>query len=240
MDYAGDVAFLQRLFRRYMKRKPRFLLDIGCGTGSHGLLFVRRGYEVTGLDASASMLAVARRKSRPEDDPLHLIHGDMRSFRLGRMFDAAVCMFGAFGYLLGERDVTGCLTSVRRHLAPDGLFVFEYWQTSAVRPNHQSWLDRSAEENEIIRFSESRFDSRRSRLAMDFRFLVIANRRVLDRFSERHVARTYTRGEIGRFLRKTGFGRVGEFGVTPKLKQFRRVTPETFRIMAIARPRAQS
>ena len=239
VDYEGDVSFLQRIFRRYTHRRPRSLLDLGCGTGNHALPFLRRGFEVTGLDASGPMLAVARRKARAERLPLRLVQGDMRSFHLGRTFDVAVSMFGAFGYVLPDQDVLGCLRSVRRHLSPDGLFVFEYWHTSGVRPGIQSWMHRKGEGREILRLSEGQFDAKRSRLAMDFRFFVFRDRRILDRFDERHVVRTYTRPEMGRLVRRTGFDRLAEFAVTPSRKDFRRPTRETFRIMMVVGPRAQ-
>ncbi len=38
------------------------LLDVGCGTGDHLLLFRRKGCDVTGIDPSPFMLDVARRK----------------------------------------------------------------------------------------------------------------------------------------------------------------------------------
>ena len=90
VDYDGDVAFLNRLFRRYMHRKPKSLLDLGCGTGNHDLPLLRRGFDVTGLDASGPMLAVARRKARAARLPLRLVRGDMRSFNLGRSFDGGL------------------------------------------------------------------------------------------------------------------------------------------------------
>jgi SAM-dependent methyltransferase len=186
------------------------------------------------------MLAVARGKARAERLPLRLVQGDMRAFHIGRTFDVAVSMFGAFGYVLPDRDVLGCLRSVRRHLAPDGLFVFEYWQTSGVRPGIQSWILRKGEDYEILRLSEAQFDAKRARLAMDFRFFVYRDGRSLDRFDEKHVVRTYTRPEMGRFVRRTSFDRLAEFAVTPSRKDFRRATPKTFRIMLVARPRAQS
>ena len=239
MDYEGDLALLLRLFRRYMHRRPHSLLDLGCGTGNHDLPLLRRGYEVTGLDGSNAMIAIARRKARAERLPLRLVRADMRSFNLGRTFDVAISMFGAIGYVLADRDVAGCFRSVARHLSEDGLLVFEYWQTSGVKPKVQDWLHRKADGREILRLSESRFDSRRSRLSIDFRFLVFRGRRILDRFNERHVIRTHTRQNMARLLEQAGFDRLAEFAVAPGQKQFRQIRRGTFRIMAVARPRAQ-
>ena len=36
------------------------ILDVGCGTGRHAVELARRGYQVTGLDFSAGMLAEAQ------------------------------------------------------------------------------------------------------------------------------------------------------------------------------------
>lgn len=234
VDYEGDVDFLERVFRRFRER-PKTILDLGCGTGNHDFPLARHGYEVTGIDQSRDMLALARKKTTRVRQRPKFTLARMQSFRLGQKFDAAICMFGAFEYLLSLQEVSRCLRSVRAHLVSQGLFVFEYWQTSGVRPGIQSWIDRITDGREIIRLSESRFDSRKSRLAMDFRFLVLRGRKVLDRFSERHVVRTYTRQEMGLLLRETGFDRIGEFAVTPKRKRFRQVTPSAFRIMAVAR-----
>ncbi len=40
------------------------ILDVGCGTGRHSIELTRRGYSVTGIDLSESMLAFAREKAR--------------------------------------------------------------------------------------------------------------------------------------------------------------------------------
>lgn len=122
VNYEGDVDFLEVVFRRRMRPPPRSVLDLGCGTGNHDLPLASRGYEVTGLDRSAHQLAIARRKARTAGLEVHFVRGDMRSFALGQTFDAAVCMFGAFGYLTRASDVAQCLRSVGRHLRTGGLF----------------------------------------------------------------------------------------------------------------------
>ncbi|MDP2268350.1 MAG: methyltransferase domain-containing protein [Deltaproteobacteria bacterium] len=43
-------------------RRGERLLDVGCGTGEHLVLFKNSGCNVTGIDSSAPMLAVARQK----------------------------------------------------------------------------------------------------------------------------------------------------------------------------------
>jgi len=240
VDYEGDVDFLERVFRRF-RRKPRTILDLGCGTGNHDLPLARRGYEVTGIDRSQAMLVRARRKAAAAGVEVRFIRGDMPSVDLGRTFDAAVCMFGAFGYLLTPRDIARCLRSVRRHLSSTGLFVFEFWQGSAARPSpYPSWTHKRDSDLEIVRLEVSRFDPRTGRLPIEFRFFVLRDGRVLDRFDEVHVVQTHDRDEMRDLLRRSGFDLAGVFAATNARKGFEPATNETFRAMAVARPRAQS
>src|SRR5262249_32834003 len=80
----GDYA--ERLWERF-GAQPRSVLDVACGTGNVLLELRRRGYQVAGVDNSAAMLAIARRKAGPA---VPLSCQDMRCFSLDRAFDAAV------------------------------------------------------------------------------------------------------------------------------------------------------
>jgi SAM-dependent methyltransferase len=52
----------QILLRLLQPVKGERVLDIGCGTGRHLVMFLNMGLDVTGLDASPHMLEMARRK----------------------------------------------------------------------------------------------------------------------------------------------------------------------------------
>ena len=55
-DYAGEAKYILALFRIHLRRKPKNLLDLGCGTGSHALVWSRNGVAVTGLERSSVMI----------------------------------------------------------------------------------------------------------------------------------------------------------------------------------------
>lgn len=240
VNYAGDVAFLESVFRRWMGRTPHRILDLGCGTGNHDLPLARRGHDVTGLDRSPSQLAIARDKAKRAGLPVRFVRADMRSFELGQTFDAAVCMFGAFGYLLPPSDVVRCLRTLARHLRPDGLFVFEFWQSSAARPaGNQDWFHKRGPAFELVRLAEGRYDPRTRLLPIEFRFFVFRGGRVLDRFDETHVVRTYSRADMRTLLRRGGFLPLAMYAATTQRKGFEPVRNDTFRVMAVARPRPE-
>jgi S-adenosylmethionine-diacylgycerolhomoserine-N-methlytransferase len=56
--------------------RPSRILDIGCGTGDNVLRLCRKfpGADLTGLDLSASMLAIARKKLKKQHCPANLVH----------------------------------------------------------------------------------------------------------------------------------------------------------------------
>ncbi|MEQ3552798.1 class I SAM-dependent methyltransferase [Pseudonocardia nematodicida] len=131
-DYAHESAVVADLVRRHRPR-PGSLLDVGCGTGTH--LDHLRGHvgHVEGIDLTDGMLTVARR--RLPGVPLH--HGDMRTFDLGRRFDAVVCLFAAVGNLADGAELDASLARFAAHLTPGGVVVVEpWWFPDNFTPHH--------------------------------------------------------------------------------------------------------
>ena len=55
---------LEEAFKPFLALLPAHarILDAGCGAGRDGLAFIRRGFDVVGIDASPKMVRIARRK----------------------------------------------------------------------------------------------------------------------------------------------------------------------------------
>jgi ubiquinone/menaquinone biosynthesis C-methylase UbiE len=73
--------------------RNRVILDVGTGTGRAALLLARGGANVTGVDASEEMLAVARQRADAEGVPVRFLTGDAHALNFpDRSFDVAVCL----------------------------------------------------------------------------------------------------------------------------------------------------
>jgi SAM-dependent methyltransferase len=156
--YRREAARLATIARRYARSPGRTWLDVGCGTGRH-LEYLRSSYQVTGVDASRRMLAIARRRLR--EVPLR--QGDMRTFDLHRQFDVVSCLFGAIGHFSSVRDVHAALANFARHLRPGGVCILEPWiQPSAFRAGMVSLMHREEPGLVLVRVAYSR---RRGRLS---------------------------------------------------------------------------
>jgi predicted TPR repeat methyltransferase len=97
------------------------VLDLCCGTGLLGVELVRLGYRATGVDASESMLELAR--GRLGDDAT-LVRATLPDLPLDSAFDAAVSTFDGFNYLspAGLRET---LRATAGRLRPEGWLVFD-------------------------------------------------------------------------------------------------------------------
>jgi SAM-dependent methyltransferase len=128
-DRSGQIAFSLRMIPyldEVLQRHPasgRSLLDLACGTGTVALSFARQGWEVYGVDGSASMLAEARRKGEQTALPLAVSQQDMRSFRLPHPVALVTCLYDSLNYMLTLDDLRQVFRHVSEALLPGGLFL---------------------------------------------------------------------------------------------------------------------
>ncbi|HTR04377.1 MAG TPA: class I SAM-dependent methyltransferase [Thermoanaerobaculia bacterium] len=104
----------------HLPARPAPLLDLCCGTGRHAIPFAEAGAPPVGLDYSAPLLDLARRRDRYA----LLVRGDMRAlpFRDGS-FRAVVNFFTSFGYFRADAENTSVVSEIERVLLPGGVFL---------------------------------------------------------------------------------------------------------------------
>ncbi len=118
-DYAEEAAFYRRLFEAHCRRPPRTLLDLGSG-GGHNVAHLKATLTCTLVDVAPAMLALSRRLN-PECEH---VRGDMRSVRLGRVFDC-VLLHDAVSYMSSRSDLASAIATAYEHTAPGGVAMFQ-------------------------------------------------------------------------------------------------------------------
>ena len=99
MRFSGPIGRLiaasqEEVIARFLAPvSGRTILDVGTGTGRAAIALARRGGVVTGVDASAEMLAVARRTAGAARVGVTFARGDAHrlAFAAGS-FDAVICL----------------------------------------------------------------------------------------------------------------------------------------------------
>lgn len=118
-DFASEAGFVRDIIRHRHSRAAT-LLDVACGTGSITARLAG-DYQVSGLDLSPGMLAVARTKL--PGTPLYL--ADMTRFKLDARFDAIICAYQGVNHLLDFPAWESFFDCVYDHLNDGGVFVFD-------------------------------------------------------------------------------------------------------------------
>ena len=111
-DVHGEAALVADL-----SPGPR-VLDAGCGTGRVAIELAARGFDVTGLDIDARMLASARRKA-PD---LPWIEGDLATTRLEDRFDTVV-LAGNVLIFVAQGTEGAVVERCAEHLRPGGIVI---------------------------------------------------------------------------------------------------------------------
>jgi SAM-dependent methyltransferase len=104
--------------------KKGCLLDLGCGPGLYCEELHRLGFEVTGLDFSASSIAYARAHARENRLPIEYIHADYLELKLRQRFDVATLIYGDI-CVFPDRQRDRLISRVHRALKPNGFFIFD-------------------------------------------------------------------------------------------------------------------
>lgn len=232
-DYEAECDFIETLFCKHSYR-PTTILDIGCGTGGHALILAKRGYRVTGIDRSDSMLDIAKTKAKDSGLEIEFIKGDLTNISIDRKFDAIICMFAVMSYQISNSAVAAVCRLAKESIAPEGSFMFDCWHGSAVlldRPDVRI-KEITLDNNErIIRFTEPEIEIINHTVKVNFRIWRIKNNKFTETH-EVHRMRFLFPQEIKYFLEVAGFQKVD---IYPFLGLDRELTEEDWNMMVVGR-----
>jgi len=118
---SAQVDFIES---RLGLQPPAKIVDLGCGHGRHSIELAKRGHDVTGVDLVEGFLDVARKDAEAQAVDVKFVRGDMGTFVSQPMFDAAICMFDAFGFFDDAHSI-GTLRCVQHALVDGGKFLLD-------------------------------------------------------------------------------------------------------------------
>ena len=133
---AGDHDFT--FYEAQIGTQPKYVLDVGCGTGVFAVRLASAGHKVVAVDPSPAMLGYARKRAGA--DTVNWLAGDAAAAPGDTLFDVETMTGHAFQCLLTDDEVAATLRAVRERLSPGGQFMFET-RNPAVQP----WLGWTAQ-----------------------------------------------------------------------------------------------
>jgi len=206
-DYKKECDFIEAIIQAYhASSNPSKILDIGCGSGEHVLILAQRGYQVTGIDSSETMISMAKKKSSRLNINFQLM--DMTELSLTEKFDVCTCLFCGISYLSENDDLKNALRCIKESLRPDGLFIFDFWNGIAVtsqKPSIKIKDVKYGKYSRIIRIAEPELDLTNQICDVKYHCLVIEKEKLVDEFEEIHPIRFFFPREIEWYLKDSGF-----------------------------------
>ena len=101
------------------------ILDIGCGTGRHSIELTKRGYQITGIDLSESLLSRAREKGSEQNLTIDFQQHDARDLPFSNEFDLAIMLCeGAFPLMETDEMNFQILKNAAKALKDKGKLIF--------------------------------------------------------------------------------------------------------------------
>lgn len=126
-DFSINIApYLYEYIESHGK-KVENILDVCCGTGQLANIFLEKGYRVSGIDISESMLkyAIKLNSKYIEEGQAKFFVKDASNFTLEEKFSVVFSTYDALNHLESENHLKNCFESVYNVTEADGLFIFD-------------------------------------------------------------------------------------------------------------------
>ncbi|MGO4273963.1 class I SAM-dependent methyltransferase [Paenibacillus sp. TAF58] len=212
MPYEDWLRFVKESFERF-RMKPSTIVDLGCGTGNLTIPLALEGYQLTGIDLSEDMLAVAEQKmgehrSQLRGGSIHWVQQDLREWDLGEQVDVALSICDSLNYLLEEEDIVDAFRQTFKGLKPGGLFLFDVHtpeQLFAYADSQPFFLN----EDDVAYIWTSEMDEVRVQIEHDLTiFVKDSGMNIFRRIDETHQQRAYSLQWLKDMLLAVGFTEV--------------------------------
>lgn len=200
-DYPAEIEYVVNLLHRFHP-SAHSVLELGSGTGIHASLLADKGFSVQGIELSEEMLL--RSRSLVENSDIHsgsltFDAGDIREVRLDKRFDAVIALFHVMSYQTSNDDVRRSFETVKYHLKPGGIFIFDVWYGPAVLTQLPAVrIKRMADEKiEVTRLAEPRLHINENRVDVHYHvFVRNLSTQAMSELRETHAMRYFFRPEI--------------------------------------------
>lgn len=206
VEYDKTVEYIEEIFKKHLKNKPKLMLELACGTGNITKILSDKGYDMIGVDLSEEMLNVAREKC---NENVLLLNQDMTEFELYGTVDAILCLLDSVNYVTEPDKLQKMFDLAENYLEYGGILIFDI--------NSEFKLKNVIGENVFIRETEhiySVWENEQNPPCVNFclNFFVEGKDGKYERFYEEHTERIYTIDDIVNMLKKSGFENIKVYG----------------------------
>jgi SAM-dependent methyltransferase len=206
VNYPRWAAYVAGLFS-LADGRVRTVLDAACGTGNMMLELAGAGFEVSGFDASVSMVQQARHKfearrvlfpddqARKNGSQLPMLWcADMQRLAAHKLYDATLCLYDSMNYCPTLEAISGVLRSGSGIVRQGGLLIFDV----CTRHNCVTHFSNFHERDAMGPLSFTRWSHYQPHQRTQVNEFLIVDERDKSRFREVHRQKIYPVAEVKR------------------------------------------
>jgi len=200
-QYDLETDYVEKTLKKFSPHS-KTILEYGSGTGGHGLLLVKKGYDVLGIERSETMAKIATSRG------YNCVVGDIVDFQIGKTFDVCMALFHVISYVNNNADLIQLFSATRLRLNPGGIFLFDAWFSPAVLSQQPEVRIKKAEDVHVAvtRLAQPVVDITRNIVTVNYQVFV-KDKKTGDytELSESHPMRHFSIPEIELLAERTGF-----------------------------------
>ncbi|MHC1737036.1 MAG: class I SAM-dependent methyltransferase [Ignavibacteriaceae bacterium] len=149
-----DSAEAEKLVNLILKRinPPPLskIIDLACGFGRHSISFAEKGFNVTGIDLSKTLIEIAQTDSLERKLSIRFIQHDLSTLLPSHEYFMAVNLFTSFGYYTEDDKNFKIFSIANSQLTDEGYFVFDFFNSEYVRENLREKDEKEFNETKIV------------------------------------------------------------------------------------------
>lgn len=148
--YTADLEFIEA----HLGENIQSIIELACGTGRLAIPLAKQGHIVYGVDIDEGMLKYAQIKADTEGLNIHLSVQDCTQLKLPIKSNFIYMTGNSFQHFLTNDSQDALFISVKRHLNPNGEFIFDtrnpiLHELSSVDISEES-IEQKGESTKII------------------------------------------------------------------------------------------
>ena len=202
-NYEDECHRVRKFF--IFKDQIQDILELGCGTCGHTIIFSKSGYHIDAVDKSKKMLDIAKRKIETNNiKNVNLILSDIYKLNISKRYDVILLLFNVVGYL---DNFELFLNLLKKNLKKGSLLIFDFWNKSAVKKNGPKETVKFFKKNflKIEKKSCGKIINEKNSIDIKIETSLIKEGNKISSSKEHHLIKYYDLKELQNSLKSEGY-----------------------------------
>lgn len=200
-NYIEEAKYISKCIKKYSP-DAKNVLEFGSGTGIHGLILQKMGYDIFGIERSQQMVDTALLNGYP------CKKADITDFEIDKQYDVVIALFHVISYLNENDSLEKTFRNASNCLKPEGIFIFDIWYSPAVYSLKPETRVKKVENKDISVIRIAAPEMHVNTNVVDVNYSILVKNKNTDNwleFEEKHPMRHFTIPEVGLISKLTGF-----------------------------------